>query len=307
MRKAGTVGGSAPLIIGTAIAIISLTAGCGATNETPGRSVHPALTSEQHSGPRAEARAYAHRLLADLRLPSGTLRTPSSSGSLTPMLPALLGDVVDLHVLYRVNWPIGRVDAFLAAHTPGGLLAGDAGQVTGPGRPESDNVEYNPRILPPYIYEATLGTTIVPAADGGSLLRVDAQVAWYPPRSAAEHIVPIRYRTVTATAPTRQTGSGDPVTRTFTKHAVVARLAALINGLHARPDITVACGAMSEYTIYRLVFTPVASHGPRVVVSTAGCAIDQVIVGGRPQPALDDGSGLVDAISRLLDLPSPGR
>jgi hypothetical protein len=224
------------------------------------------------------------------------------------MLPALIRDVVDLHVLYRVNLPIGRVDAFLAAHTPRGLLPGDAGQVAGPGKPESDNVDYNPRVLPPDIYEATLGTTIVPAVGGGSLVRVDAQVAWYPPRSAAEYIVANRYRAVTATAPTRRTGPADPVTRTFAKHAVVARLAALLNGLHAMPDVTIACEAMSNNTTYRLVFTPVAPHGPTIVVSTSGCAIDQVTAGGRAQPALDEiGSVLIDAISRLLGLPSPGR
>jgi len=221
------------------------------------------------------------------------------------MLPGPMADVVDLRTLYWTSWPIGQVNAFLRAHTPPGLLRGDSGQVSRSGVPTSYSVDYNPRSQPSWIYLATLATTVIRGSGGGSLVRVDAQVAWYPPRSAAEHINVGRYRAVTLTAPTRQTGPPRPVTRTFTKRAIMVRLADIVNSLPAYPDITVNCGAMSANTSYRLVFTPTASRWPRIVVATSGCAVDTVTVGQRTQPALfEKGALLIGALSRFLGLTS---
>jgi len=64
---------------------------------------------------------------------------------------------------------------------------------------------------------------VVPAG-GGSLLRADAQVTWFPPRTQAQHVDPARFRAVTVSA-TLFNSRRHTARRTFTAGAVIARLA----------------------------------------------------------------------------------
>lgn len=288
------------------IAMAAIVAGCG-TVPAPGTGHRHVVTAGHRGSQRAEAEAYGRRMLARLRLPGHADRLPWPARpvrSLQPMLPANLHNVTDLHALYRVSLAPAAVHAYLVAHTPAGMRAGDASQSGRAGTITDYDVDYNPAEPPAWIYDATLATAVVPAPGSGSLLRVDAQVAWYPPRSAAEHIAASRYRAVTATAPTRWNGPPRPVTRTFTARAVVARLAALVNGWPAQPDIVLNCPAITAAsTLYRLVFVPASSRWPTITVKSDGCLSSGVQVDGHGQPALDDRGGLVTTIDRLLGLP----
>jgi hypothetical protein len=269
-----------------------LVAACG-TVRAPGAA----------AGGRAEqqARVYAQRLLAKLGLPAGARRTAwpgPRNRLLKPMLPDWLHDVVNVQVLYQVGAP-GVAGQFLAGHVPAGMMAGESGQGGAGG---GVYVDYIPRHLPPGIASAYLATVIIPASSG-ALLRADAQVVWYPPRSEAEYIHPGGYRSVTVTAPAVPGASpADAVTRTFTASAVIAKLASLLNHLPVLVPTVMSCPVVAGAPL-RLVFTPAASRWPRIVVTPSGCFADNMRVAGRGQPALDDhGNGTISAMLRLLDL-----
>ena len=100
------------------------------------------------------------------------------------MLPDHAGDVIDIRVLYRVPQSMAAVSQFLTEHVPGGMKPGDGGQAGRSGVTRLEYVNYLPVRLPHGIYDAVIATAVT-SAGGGSLLRVDAQVAWYPPRSRA--------------------------------------------------------------------------------------------------------------------------
>ncbi len=163
------------------------------------------------------------------------------------------------------------------------------------------SVSYQPRSLPAGISSAELDTAVVPAAGGGSLLRADATVTWYPARSAAERIDPARYReavvSITMFNPGRHT-----VTRAITSRGTIARLAGQANGLHAAPYQPPSCPAI--LASYRITFVPAARPAPRVVVTPSGCLTVGVTVAGAAQPQLWGDTGLIAAAKRLLHVKS---
>src|SRR5258708_7430832 len=150
--------------------------------------------------PRQEARRYASRLLADLRLPAGFKRTvppPGDGRLLRPMLPDELGDVVRVRAFYRVAMPMSAVRRFLIRRTPPTLRPGDNARLGHAGAALAEYLTYVPRDLPAHFSGAALAVAIAPSSHGGSVLRADAQVAFYPKRSSAEYIRAAHYRSVT--------------------------------------------------------------------------------------------------------------
>ena len=114
------------------------------------------------------------------------------------------------------------------------------------------------------------------------MLRADGEVAWYPPRSAAERLRPAAYRAVT-------------ITRTVpgSRHAKVGRSAPVPTS-PAWPGSWTSLPASDGGSFscpvgpgVRLVFRPKAGQ-PRFVVTASGCATDTVAVAGRDQPSLAD-------------------
>ena len=188
---------------------------------------------------------------------------------------------------------------FVQAHLPAGLTPSGTGSGSDGGGPQYDVVaaDVTPRAVPAGIYTAQLVYTIAPEADGGSLLRADAQVIIYPARSAAEYLNPagIRSVTVSHTAP-------DPASRTITTRPEIARLARLVDGEHAFPlGLVFSCPAELPPS-YRLTFTPVSASRPTVVIDPGSCMGDGVFANGVRQPALVD-AGLLSATERLLPRP----
>jgi hypothetical protein len=146
----------------------------------------------------------------------------------------------------------------------------------------SQFVSFVPVVKPGKIFSADLAATIAPASGGGSLLRADAQVAWYPPRDAAEYISARAYRSVTVSR--LRPGGGVVASRTFASARAVARLAALINGLPAAHDVATSCPGESGWG-YRLAFNP-AGSAPRILVYPSQCWYVSVTVGGRSERSL---------------------
>lgn len=295
---------AAATVAGTAL----IAAACG-TIPAPGQiktaASVPAITgklSNRARDSRAGAQAYGRRLLASLRLPPGARVLPwpaKPPAGLDPMTPAILTDTIDLRVLYRITASMGRVNAFLLAHRPAAVMLDTHGYASHFGTVTSEFVGFAPRALPVGIYSAELDTTFKPAPGGGSLLRADAQLAWYPPRSAAEHIDPSRYTSVTVSHRTNRAIHA----RAFTSRPELAKLAGLVNALYGAPDVVSSCPAMiaGVINVYKLVFRP-ARGAPKIVVtpSTACVPNVDVTVGGRAEPSLSGASSLVRVIQRLV-------
>jgi hypothetical protein len=206
---------------------------------------------------------------------------------------------VDLYRFVLVREPAATVHSFLLGHVPAGMDWYGSGLA--PGTTNTVTVlwvAYRPRSVAAGLTNAQLGTAALPAADGDTLIRADASVSWFPPRSAAEHLNAASFRSVTVTA-TEVIPRPRTVTRTFTSPAVIGRLVALADSLPATPypDLALKCLALT--TAYRLEFTP------GVVVSPSGCGdSDAITVGGKEQPRLWDQGVLIAAVRQLLHLPT---
>jgi hypothetical protein len=271
----------------TATAAVCL-AGCGTrTAGVPaGGGTAPATTASARPGTgpgpaassRARAQALAGRLLSRLVLP------PGARPVRLRVLPALLrqpefehGGIhsADIHRLFLLRQPMTAVQAFLERHLPAGMRRLGSGRLAGSDDIRMESVSFGPR--------------------------ADAEATWYPARSAAEHIDPSRYRAAVVSIamlnPTRHT-----VTGTFTSTRVIARLARLVDGLPAAPDLPMGCPALRAS--YRITFVPSSRSAPRVVVIPSGCRTVGVTVGGAAQPALWDDTGLIRAAKRLLHVKS---
>jgi hypothetical protein len=298
------------------VAVLALTAvlaGCGTAASTststsasrpaaPGAaSAGPAAATRAPVGSRAAALALARQMLSQLVVPAGSQAahpspvpqplSVSSAGGVSPY-------TVDLHRFVLVREPVATVRSFLLAHVPAGMSW--AGDGLAPGTTNTITVQwvgYQPRSVASGLTSARLGTAAMPSAGGETLIRADASVSWFPPRSAAELLRAASFRSVTVSAdeviPESRT-----VTRTFTSPVVIGRLVALVNSLPATPYPDVAgMSCLAVATVYRLEFTP------GVMVYVGGCGgSDAITVDGKQQPRLWEQGVLTAAVRQLLHL-----
>ncbi len=297
------------------MAVATLLTGCGTPGQGhggsgPGGGVAPLArtrTSGPESGSRAEALALARQLLSRLALP------PGARPARMPVVPRLLRQpassiaaigLVDVHRLFSLPQRPSAVQHFLLTHVPASMRRYELGGDISPAGTQLRDVGYEPRSVPGGIFRAQLVAAVVPGPGATSLLRADAEVVWFPRRTAAEHIDPASFRRVIVSArvlnPRPHT-----VTRVITSPAVIARLAGLLNGLPAAPGLSMSCPAM--LTTYRVKFSAGAGREPETTATAAGCLTDQITVNGKAQPALWDRSGrLVTAASKLLRVTPQG-
>lgn len=308
VRMAPAHGAAAAMAV-TAAAAVLLT-GCGTrTPDLPTRgrpgpaataSTGPGTGREPAAGSRAGAQALARRLLLRLSLPPGARPVRRREPPRLLRQPEIMfGGThrADVYALFRLSEPPIVVQEFLQAHLPAGMTLSSHGQsgVT------MLTVGDAPRSLPAGISSAELGSAVVPTADGGSLLRADSAVTWYPPRSAAEWIDPARYREVVVSI-TIYNPRVHTVTRAITTGRAIARLAGLADGLHAAPYQPPSCPAI--LASYRITLVPAARPAPVVVVTPSGCMTVGVTVAGAAQPPLWGDTGLIGAAMRLLHVKS---
>ena len=256
------------------------------------------------AGSRAAALTLARQMLARLVVPAG-----SQAADPSPVPPPLsvssaggnLPYTVELHRFVLVREPVATVQSFLLAHVPAGM--GWAGDGLAPGTTNTVTVlwvAYSPRSLASGLTNAELGTAALPSAGGDTLIRADASVSWFPPRSAAEQLTAASFRSVTVTA-TEVIPRPLTVTRTFTSPAVIGRLVTVADSLPATPYPDVAAmSCAAGGTAYTLKFAP------GVVVYAGGCgASDAVTVNGKQQPRLWDTGALITAARQLVHLAAP--
>jgi hypothetical protein len=320
-------GGAAPLPPALAAAAAVLIAGCARapSGGLPPRE-RPAVEQVQEpaggplppTGSRSQARAYAEALLSRLVLPPGAREIrPRGLPQMLPQPDIASGGThrADVRRLFSLRQPMPAVQAFLEARVPAGTRASSyslspaadpgpptpGGRTADPGSATGESMSFQPDSLPAGIYFAELSTAVVPGANGGSLLRADAAVIWYPRRSTADHVDAARFRAVRISAallnPRVQT-----VTRTFTSDAVIGRLARMLNGMPAAPYQPPNCPMI--VATFRLTFVPAALAASRVAVAPTGCLTVQVAVGGVDQRLLWGGDRLISVAMRLLRLKS---
>lgn len=252
------------------------------------------------AGTTAEADAEARHLLAELVLPAGARRLPARPVPGALSAPGQnLGTGFDQYRLFSLPVSMEAAQQFVQAHLPAGLTSSGTGSGSDGGGPEYDVVtaDVAPHAVPATIYTAQLVYTIAPGADGGSLLRADAQIIIFPARSAAEYLNPADIRSVTAshTAP-------DPASRTITSRpgdrpvgAPGGRRACL--PARARFLLPRRVPAQLPADVHPGVRQP--GHGGD---RPGNCMGDGIFANGVRQPGLLD-AGLLSVTERLLPHP----
>ena len=282
------------------LALTAMLAGCGTAASRPAAQATGTAAARAPAGSRAAALTLARQMLSRLVVPAGS-QAAHPSPVPPPLSVSSAGDIspytVELHRFVLVREPAAAVQAFLLAHVPAGMSW--AGDGLAPGTTNTVTVlwvAYSPRAPAAGLTNAELGTAAMPSAGGDTLLRADASVSWFPPRSAAEQLTATSFRSVTVTA-TEVILQPRTVTRTFTSPAVIGRLVALVNSLPATPYPDVAAmKCLGAATVYRLDFIP------GVVIYAGGCGGDAITVNGKDQPRLWDQGVLTAAARQLLHL-----
>jgi hypothetical protein len=283
-----------------------LAAACGTTGQVPHAVRSPIPVTARvvvpPGGSPAEARMVGRRMIVGLILPAGSRRIAPRSQP--PEAGLIVGpNVIDVHRFYWLPLPEHVAVSFLQHHVPANT------SLTGTGwGPDWQQVQYSLNAPPAGLEQFNaLQATLTVGPRGGTLLRADAQLTWYPPRSAAEYLRPDGYRSVTVTL-TSSLARAKPrtMTRVFTSQAVIARLARLLDGLHTSAPWTGSCPALLPQ--FQIVFTPAArgnARSARALVSPSGCRGELITANGEQQPALEDinSTRLLTVISPLLGMP----
>jgi hypothetical protein len=304
------IGASLVLAIAATLAATATLTACGSAAAPPASGPHPGRTASAVPGPppgnRAEAAALAGRILSRLRLPPGARRlppTPLPSSLSEPAFQYAGGAAyLDLHQLFAVALSMNSVATALAAHVPAGMRGPGTGQGSGSGTGPYLEVDYTDWSLPAGISAAQLVLTIVPAGPGGSLLRADAQVMWYPPRTAAEYIDPARFHVLAITVTIYGGRRLRTMHKVVTSQAVITAVAEALDRSQAEPTGTVVCPSDAE--IYQLAFSVSRSSRPVVEVSAtpSSCGGTGITVRGQAQPAVADGGAVAAIAGRVFGI-----
>jgi hypothetical protein len=273
----------------------------GHANTGPANTGH-ANTESATAGPPTIGAAQAQRLVRALL---ARALPPPGARILSGRPPAPLAHATGVqggrpsagrHRLWRVAEPASAAYAFEARHVPAGMVWSGSGQGGDRGVVTEQDVSYRLRRLPAGVAAAGLSLTVAPDGAGASVVRADAQVIWYPRRSAAEYVPPSTHAvTVTASVvgPHPRT-----VTKTISAPSVVRRLAAMLNGVHAAtPGAFLSCPLYRAS--YRIAFAVSSGAAPYLVMDATTCPDLQVTAGGHTQPALLMPAGLLGLLHNL--------
>ena len=276
-----------------ATAAAALLVGCGTAAAKPVTARPRAQTVAASAVPlRARALALAWRLVDELSPPPGTrtvhlAKLPPPLNQ--PQAPLQPGWVRVTETLEAPAEPDSVWEAMLARtplHDLGGLVPGaSAGTILPAPEPGLDVAE--------------LGVTLIQLSHGTVLIAATAEAAWLPVRTAAEHLDPASFRSVTISA---QPWQSRVMIRTFTSQADIAGLTSIINaGVPAPLSVVRGMHCAPVAIVYILRFTPRAAGGSSVVVTLGACPHAYgITVNGKQQPSLWDDGKLRMAAAALV-------
>ena len=269
-------------------------AGCAATHTTAGSvtAVSPA--------PRERAVTDAAAILKAFAVPPGAQRLPKAPDALkVPITTVVSTALVDDISFWRAPGQPQAVLAWEQAHLPRRFTPGDADF----GPPSWDRT-FSLAPIPGVLNARDLVVEVAGAGNGQTVIRVDAQVSWQPPRPGSDR-VPSAARVVTIA---QLPGLGPharppPAPVTITGLAVVRPLAALVDSLQLS---TIGPGASCPAAFgggIRLTFLARAGGPPLAVAQgPAVCGTVQFTVGGKRQPALQMTDSFIPQVLKLAGL-----
>jgi hypothetical protein len=287
-------------------AVGTLTAGCGVAHvplhvaaQRP--SIQPAAHRKvpwPPGGSPSVARAVGGRILASLVLPPGSRRISAREEPPRGEVIAS-GSLVDLDRFFSIPTSVPVAADFVRLHTPPGFLPNESGVDSTSTQSGAfyPFVSFNLRSAPVGIAsDSMLVVSFAKGPHGSTVARADAEVIWYPPRTAAEYIRPgaISSARITAIFVSPNTHRFSKVIRS--RHAI-GRLAALLNGLRAAEKGDWVCGTSTSE--YHLTFIGKGGK-PQMLVNPDVCPFDDVMVNGSVQPPLWDPKGHLLATLRSL-------
>jgi hypothetical protein len=264
-------------------ACVAMVAGCAATYTTTGPVTAASRTATSPT-PRERAVAEAAAILRAFVVPPGGQRLPKAPDALTvPSSIVVSTTLVDDVSFWRAPGQPQAILAWEQAHLPRRFTPEDADF----GPPSWDRT-FSLTPIPGVLNARDLVVEVAGAGYGQTVIRVDAQVSWQPPRPASER-VPSAARVVTITqlpGPDPH-ASRPPAPVTITGLVIVRRLAALVGRLELS---TIGPGASCPAPPgggIRLTFLARADGPPLAVAQgPAACGTVQFSADGKPQPAL---------------------
>jgi hypothetical protein len=283
-------------IAATAAAVLLV--GCGTAAAKPVTARPRVQTVAASAVPlRARALALAWRLVDELSPPPGTRTVhlaklpPPLNQPQAPLRPGWVRATETLEAPADPEFVWEDMLARTPLHDLGGLVPGASAGTILPA-PESG------------LDVAELGVTLIQLSHGTVLIVATAEAAWLPVRTAAEHLDPASFRSVTISAEPWQSRV---MTRTFTSQSDIAGLTSIINGGVPAPlSVVTGMHCAPVAIVYILRFTPRAAGGPSVVLTLGACPHSYgITVDGRQQPSLWDNGKLRTAAGTLLGIRYP--
>jgi hypothetical protein len=275
------------------------------------------------AGNLAAARADAAALLARLRLPRGTRRSPvepPGDDGLLAGAQAPDGPFVDDRAWWTIAAAPRSVLAFVDAHLPAGSRGGETSQpaaLTATAVPSGAwSAEFSWPAITGVLGRRVVEVSIVALRGGGSGVRADAQVSWLSPRPPAERIPANAVRLVVAVG--RVSGGRAQAAVVFTSRARIRAAATALNHLPLAQFYS-QFGCFSDGSRVSLTFLSRGARTPLAVatISPGACTVISLAIDGRSEPALGatpfPGSGLpagpparfMIALARILGMHLP--
>lgn len=251
--------------------------------------------------PRQVAQAQARILLADFVPPPGARKRATPPGT-SGVLDRPKSFIVSSAELDQVTFWLapGQPQAVLAwerAHLPRTFTPADSGF----GPPSWDQM-FQLTKVPSVITDAELVVLVASTGSGQTGIRVDAEVAWQPPRPAST-FVPATAKVVTlAEVALMDQHPRLPKPVTIASEGVVRQLAALVNGLQLSTIGEASCPPGIGNDL-RLTFRA-RDGGPPVAVvqGPEACGAVLLTINGKDQPALQITDSFVAGALRAAGL-----
>ncbi len=296
----------------------ALLAGCGSSGlqVSVGRQGGGAATPSGAIHNRAAAGALARSLLERAVLPPGSV-TVSAALAATLRQPPERPGTPDLATATRfatTGDSMASVDAFFRAHPPvgnqsSGSSSGSAGRY---GVTTEEYVGYAIGHLPSGAASAQLLLAVAPLRGGGSGIRVDAQVTWYPAKPAAARVPRgdgVAVVSLVETLPAADwQGEHLPAPRrvVVTDPATVEELRDAADGLQATTPGVRSC-PVDLGTRYVVAFGPAAGAAPNRTYTAGSCG-EVAVAGasGQTIAALSDDQAFDSAYRQVLRSGSSG-
>ena len=207
-----------------AIAAAVLLSGCGTALAQPGagHSGRQPRTAAVVTGTRAQAQAYVRHAMAELSLPAGTqpAHLKSLPGIMRALAPSGTGWVGASRILIVPGQPeavLQRISGHAPFNEPGGYTATPVLSSTMLPAPE------------PGLDAAILELAVQAYSRTTTLVGAYAFAAWLPYRTAAEHLNPASFRSVTIVKDQINDGKQSTESHTFTSTALIGRFASVLN------------------------------------------------------------------------------